>query len=93
MRGFIRLRTTDPGFEPAGVLTARISLLERDYPDSVVIGEFHERLLERLRSLPGVRTAAATTVVPLRGGTATYYWIGGEPVERTHDVPPRSSGR
>jgi putative ABC transport system permease protein len=79
IKGAIRYQTVDLGFDPDNLLTLRVSLPETQYTDSIKSAAFHEELLRRLRGVPGVQAVAATTNLPLDGGTATYYWIDGEP--------------
>jgi predicted permease len=55
---------TDPRFRPEGVLLAAYDLSGRN-PDQASEREFAARLLERLRSLPGVEAAAIATNIPL----------------------------
>lgn len=85
IKGYVSVRDVDPGFVMDDVLTARVALLERDYADSVVIGQFYDRFLERVRALPGVRAAGITTVLPLRGGNGAYY----DRADRPSDDPAR----
>jgi putative ABC transport system permease protein len=61
-----RLLQVNPGFDPHGVLTLGISLPNARYsgPQSV---EFYQRLQARLQTLPGVRAASASWVLPLSG--------------------------
>lgn len=63
-REVIRLR---PGFDPAGVLTANVSLPATQYRGDPEIRTFVERTLERVRSLPGVQAAGLTSNVPFGG--------------------------
>jgi predicted permease len=72
---------TDPlGFDPGGVLSASVSLLPQEYPTLTDRTRFRDRLLDRLRLLPGVDAVAVankppTAVTPrhdplrLEGGT------------------------
>ena len=55
------------GFEPDHVLTARMTLPRTRYPDAGRVAAFHHRVLERLRSSPGVVAAGATAYLPLSG--------------------------
>jgi putative ABC transport system permease protein len=81
VKGYAGMRRVPLGFETAGVLTFKLALPERMYPDSVALAGFQEALLERMRALPGVRIAAATTILPMQGGSGTYYTVeGAEPV-------------
>ncbi len=63
---FLHLERRDPGFRPDHLLTFSVSLPDTQYPDSKQI-EFYGALLERLRSLPGVQSAAAGGPLPLTG--------------------------
>ena len=58
----------NPGFDPHGVLAARISLPRTQYPPEARIA-FVERLRERLNALPGVQSATIGTDLPLRGNS------------------------
>jgi predicted permease len=62
---FVRLRTIDPGFDPNGVLTARMSLQGERYANPADLNRFYDQGLERIRRLPGVRSAAAVNGVPI----------------------------
>ncbi len=68
LRSFQALRKVDPGFSPERVLTLRIILPEASYPTPDSRVAFHDELLDRIASLPGVTAAGAGTDVPLGGG-------------------------
>ena len=63
-----RLARVNPGFDPSGVLTIRITPPPSRYPDAPTAGEFYRRVLETTLALPGVRVAGLTNHVPLSGG-------------------------
>ena len=63
LNSFVRVNAVDPGFEPAGVLTMRLTLPREEYPLEAVPPFFGD-LTERLEALPGVRAAAAGTQFP-----------------------------
>jgi putative ABC transport system permease protein len=79
--GLIRLTRTPPGFDPSGVLVARVSLARNGAgKDAEHMTAFADAALERIRSLPGVRVAGATTELPLAGATTSaYFRIDGRP--------------
>lgn len=64
------LTRVDIGFRPDGVLTFRIALPNVDYPNALDVAHFHEALLQRIRGLPGVIAAGATSDLPLNEGAA-----------------------
>jgi predicted permease len=68
VRSFWNLQTLDPGFREGGILRAYVSFRRLDIPpDRYEI--FKRDLLEQIRSLPVVESAATTTHVPLDGSS------------------------
>jgi putative ABC transport system permease protein len=65
IRSFERVRDTDPGFAPEHVLTATVPLDSTAYGQPSSVRAFWQQLLERLRSLPGVRGVGASSDLPL----------------------------
>ena len=68
-RSLGNLLAVDPGFDPAGTLTFRVSLSRGSYPEDAEEAAFYERLASELRSLPGVESVSAVFPRPL---SATY---------------------
>ncbi|MPZ18898.1 MAG: FtsX-like permease family protein [Luteitalea sp.] len=67
MRSFLSLQATEPGVRTEGVLTFRVSLPEARYPESAHVSTFFATVLERIRAVPQVMSAGATSALPLRG--------------------------
>jgi predicted permease len=67
LRSFINLLRSDPGFRPAHVLTATLSLPAESYRDEKTISHFYDSLIAELQSLPGVQAAGAGTDLPWTG--------------------------
>jgi putative ABC transport system permease protein len=79
-RSLIGLQGVDPGLDPSGVLTFRVSLPSARYPDLAKRVQFYQKALEQIRALPGVRAASAINYLPFRGQAAgTWVNIGGHP--------------
>jgi putative ABC transport system permease protein len=55
LKSFYRLNQTDPGFDPAGVLTAQVDPSGDLYKELPQVVGFYDRLLERVAAVPGVR--------------------------------------
>ena len=70
IRSFWRLQQVDTGFRTEQLLTMRLFPPESNYPDDLRVAAFYEDLLQRVRSLPGVKDAAAATSVPIGGRNA-----------------------
>jgi putative ABC transport system permease protein len=72
LRSFDRLYRVDPGFSADRVLTARVTLPRLKYADEAGWLAFGEQLLSRMRTEPGVRSAALVSDAPL--GDSPPYW-------------------
>ncbi len=66
-RSFIHLRTTDLGCVTDNVLTMRYGLPVKKYDTPEKVLAFHEALLARVRSLPGVQAAGLISRAPAAG--------------------------
>jgi putative ABC transport system permease protein len=65
INSFVRIRRVDPGFQAGEALTFRIGLPESTYKERAQRIAFYDRLLERLRALPSVKSTGAIMGVPL----------------------------
>ena len=79
IRSFSRLLAVDPGFKADHVLTAFVSLPVSKYPKREEQTAFFDRLLERLRNVPGVSAAGVVSDIPLYGGSSTGFDVDGRP--------------
>jgi putative ABC transport system permease protein len=78
-RSFARLERVDPGFNLQNLLVLRIAPDVTRYGEGRVIG-YYNRVLDSLRELPGVASAAAVTALPMSTiGSDFYrpYWLEG----------------
>jgi predicted permease len=62
---FRQALAVDPGFVPAGVLTAAVSLPDSRYPDAAARRRFTDDALRRVRGLATVTISGATDSLPL----------------------------
>lgn len=88
IRSFDSLRSVDPGFAAAGVLKAEYDLPESRYPRDFVawpawteIQSFNERVLARVRALPGVQSAAIGEAHPLDAASTNSFVVVGREAE------------
>ncbi len=65
MKSLYRLLAVDPGFRPDRVLTMGMNLRTQQYSKDPAVLNFWQQVLDKVRVLPGVETAAVGTVVPL----------------------------
>jgi putative ABC transport system permease protein len=88
IKSFIRLQRVDPGFNPRNALTAVVTLPQAVYPERNQIAPFYGQLLERVRTLPGVQSAAAVSSLPLAGSdTDAGFVIEGRPAPQPDQQP------
>jgi predicted permease len=79
LKSFVRLRSMDFGVRRSGVLTVHLNLPDSKYGSDAKIVAFTRALLQRVRSLPGVVSAAMTDHLPLGGGTNATITLYGQP--------------
>ncbi|MGE0463909.1 MAG: ABC transporter permease [Vicinamibacterales bacterium] len=78
-RSFASLQRVDPGFDARNLLVMRIAPDVTRYRGAQVT-EYYRRVLDSIRELPGVASAAAVTVLPMSTiGSDFYrpYWLEG----------------
>ncbi len=80
LRSFYRLQQVDPGFRPDDVLTMGIMLPDSKYKEPEEWRGFYDRLLEQIRTLPGVESAGAISTLPLAGSNMSMsFEVEGRP--------------
>lgn len=78
LRSFMALQGVDAGFDPQGVLTARLSLpLERYDPPAKRAATMRD-FLARVQAVPGVESAGLATLLPLTGRSDWSFDIEGK---------------
>jgi predicted permease len=75
-RSLLHLLREDKGFDAGQVTVAEVRLNPQAYPKDYSRASFDEAVLQNLRAIPGVQTAALVSAMPLDGES----WI--EPVQR-----------
>ena len=79
-RSLLHLQETSTGFQSEGLLVADAPLSPGAYDTTAKRNAFVERLLDRLRTTPGVEAAAIATAPPFSGGGSTIHFnITGRP--------------
>ena len=68
LQSLVRLQQVPLGFEPSGVMTARLSVPRVKYPDAAATLAFHRTLLGSLERLPSVRAVGLMTSAPFAPG-------------------------
>ncbi len=83
VRSLSNLLTLDAGFDQDGVVVARVDLTALDLPVERR-HSFKQELIDRVRAIPGVESAAGSQMVPIGNSTTTRgVMAGGEQKGRT----------
>jgi putative ABC transport system permease protein len=86
LRSFSRLQEVSPGFQPDHLLVADLPLSQNAYAKPELRYEFFDRLVERAKTLPGVKSAGAASFLPVSGGGSLIQFnIEGRPPKTPHD--------
>ena len=94
VRSLVGLLAVNPGFDPRGVLTMKLTLSGPEYQDDdnaraiAKTVAFYDEALARVRALPGVESAGGVSTLPLGGGVDGYgLHIASRPVENPESAP------
>jgi predicted permease len=68
LKSFLLLRAVNPGFEPDNVISMSVDLPDSAYHTTQQMRAFHEQMLARLSTLPGVQAVGGISWPPLNGG-------------------------
>ena len=80
LASFVRLTSLNPGFDPRDLIAVDVSLPGAKYRDADTRIRFHDQVLERLISTPGIRNVAMAMQAPMRPAPVTRgVWIEGRP--------------
>ncbi len=96
IRSFLKLATTPPGFDPAGVITFRVGLPPSQYDTKdeknlATVRRFFERLEPTLAALPGVQAVGSTSMLPGDGDNQNVFIVEGQPEPATIHASPRAT--
>ncbi len=81
LKSFAHLRSVDPGFESANVLTMKIALPPAEYGTDQKRAVFFREVVRRVEAIPGVRSATVAMTMPTTAGwLGTNVLVEGQPV-------------
>jgi len=81
IRSLTHILKVDPGFNPNNLLTLQVTPAGPKYADASQVLNLYQQLIERVRALPGVQIAGATSMLPLSGANLTNgFTIEGRPL-------------
>ncbi|HWQ03299.1 MAG TPA: ABC transporter permease, partial [Candidatus Nitrosotenuis sp.] len=90
VRSLLLALQVDPGFDPKNVLTMEYRVPRNKYPEGAQQNEFHQRVVERIRALPGVESACVVRALPLSqnaGRNFVNFTVVGQPEPQPGSEP------
>ncbi len=88
LRTLVELYSVSPGFRQENLLTIGMTVPRSRYTSNERVVQFYSDALARIRSVPGVMGAAATSHLPLSGQDSRT-GVAPDGTERRPDEPPR----
>jgi putative ABC transport system permease protein len=91
IRTAINLQAVRPGFDPAGLVTARIALPQAAYAEPERVARTFKDIVDRLKQAPGVSAAAIVSGAPMGpgGGGSNGLIPEGRPLEIENTIDTR----
>jgi putative ABC transport system permease protein len=86
IKSFARLTSEPRGFNAENVLTLRVAIPKQGYSEAKKLNDLYDRLLERLRGLPGVQATGTTSQIPIYIGGGYHISIEGDAVTTPEGV-------
>ncbi len=88
IKSFVRLQNVNPGFNSRNVLTMELALPVLKYPRGKPVIDFYAEVDRRIKTIPGVKYAAFTSILPLSGsGSDSSFHIEGFDEKQTGVYP------
>jgi putative ABC transport system permease protein len=89
MKSFVRLRSVDPGIDPANVLTFATTLPAKTYSERARVSGFYTQLLDRIKTVRSVTSVGVISTLPFSGsGSDTDFMIQGRPLPPPGEPQP-----
>ncbi len=87
IRSFFKLYSFNLGVDTAPMLTMQMQLPNQKYPTPEERRIFYDNLMMRLRTIPGMESAAIASAIPFGGSEGRNLEIDGRPVAKPEDRP------
>ncbi len=88
IKSLLELGKARTGFDPSNLVTFEYRVPRAKYPSGAAQTEFHRRVVEQIRSIPGVAAASSVRAVPLGGnGETDDFFIADRPEPAASERP------
>lgn len=80
LNSFMRLVRAPLGFDPHNLISLGLTLSDKSYSQPQNLWLAEREILERIRAVPGIESAALASQIPFAGGIGADFTIVGQPV-------------
>jgi predicted permease len=88
IRSFVALNRVSAGFDDSNLLTFDVSLSSKQFSEAPKVRRFFKQFLEGIHALPGVQSAATTSLLPLGGSdNENQFFITNRPKPSPSELP------
>ncbi|MCI0390747.1 MAG: ABC transporter permease [Acidobacteria bacterium] len=88
IKSFWRVQEVEPGFNPNNLLTMQLSLPNKKYRTPQQVDVFFQGILTELTALPGVKSAALSSTIPMSGvNSGSTFMIEGRTLASGENLP------
>ena len=84
-KSLYRMLSADIGMQPERLALVQVTLPAAKYGNPEQVVAFARQAIDRTAALPGVQSAAVSSMVPLLGGNTMWIRIGGRPYNGEHN--------
>lgn len=81
VRSAMILSKVEPGFDTANLTVGRVGLPEKEYANTIAARQAFEAIVDKVRALPGVESAALVSRAPLTSATSNGLLAEGKPFD------------
>src|SRR5207253_6924484 len=87
-RSLVRLLEVDPGFDPDHLLTLEVNAVGTRYATDPPVFDYHQRVLDAVRAVPGVADVAVANQIPMGGNVDMNGVIDPENIPDNPELSP-----
>jgi predicted permease len=75
LRSFEKMREADLGYRADHALIAGYNLPRKEYPSQSAVDQFNQQLIDRVQSIPGVKSVGLTSFLPANGNQGNSAFV------------------
>jgi putative ABC transport system permease protein len=88
IRSFVALNQVSAGFDDRNLLTFDVSLSSKEFAEAPKVRKFYKDFLDKVEVLPGIQSAASTSLLPLGGSdNENQFYVTNRPKPSPSELP------